>query len=261
MMKNVRVICLIPSMTETLIECGVNIVGRTRYCIHPESIVKTIPILGGTKRVQKEELEKLNPDLVILDREENTKEMAQVIESLQIKMHVMHVTSLESLAKELGNLGLVLKNQSITELSHRGSALLKWRSQKQKDLRKRFLELSAMSDNPWGQNTKLEVPQKLNYVIWKKPWMIIGPETYIQDVLSFAGFQLAHEIKEKYPKIDQLPFEPTLFSSEPYPFDREWDEMQKTFPQSLLVDGEKISWFGIRNLQFLELLIDPIEGS
>ena len=254
MMKNVRVISLIPSITETLIECGVEIVGRTRYCVHPKPAVESIPILGGTKRVQTEDLLRLNPDLVILDREENTKEVAESIQALNLKMHVMHVISLKSLTDEFTKLSQVIENKDLADLARRMEQLVQWRSVNKTDLRENFLRTCAMPSSPWSLKD-FGVPRELNYLIWKKPWMTIGPGTYIQDVLSFGGFFLAHQSQERYPKLTTLPDEPTLFSSEPYPFAREWEEIKKAVSRSLLVDGEKISWFGIRSLRFLEALI------
>ena len=64
-----RVICLVPSLTETLIECGVNVVGRTRFCIHPKDRVEQIAKVGGTKGVNWERCAQLEPDLVVFDRE------------------------------------------------------------------------------------------------------------------------------------------------------------------------------------------------
>ena len=65
---------LVPSWTETLICAGVDVVGRTRFCIHPEGKVGSIAALGGTKNLKSQELMNLKPDLIILDQEENPKE-------------------------------------------------------------------------------------------------------------------------------------------------------------------------------------------
>ena len=72
-----RVVSLVPSLTETLLECGVEVVGRTRFCIHPADKVADIPAVGGTKEVNWQRCLALEPDLVVMDKEENTLEMAQ----------------------------------------------------------------------------------------------------------------------------------------------------------------------------------------
>ncbi|WP_428610259.1 helical backbone metal receptor, partial [Sedimenticola sp.] len=72
-----RVVSLIPSITESLIDCHVNLVGRSRFCIHPVPQVGHIPVVGGTKQVDWQAMACLAPDLVVLDREENTREMAE----------------------------------------------------------------------------------------------------------------------------------------------------------------------------------------
>lgn len=261
MMKIVRVICLIPSITETLLECGVQVVGRTRYCIHPQQKVQGIPIVGGTKRVQAAELAALNPDLIVMDKEENTKEMAEALTAHNLNLHVMHVQSLQDLERELQRLEEVLQmqNRELGQLVQRLQRVL----QKKKhvgDLRNLFLRKAAFdpaisSSEGFLENTK-GLPRKLNYIIWKNPWMMIGPQTYIQDVLSFVGFELAYQGTEKYPQITEIPFDqPTLYSSEPYPFFREWKAISQDHRQSLLVDGERVSWFGVRSLVFLEELV------
>lgn len=254
-MELVRVICLIPSMTETLIECGVNVVGRTRYCIHPEQKVKAIPVVGGTKKIHTAELMAQKPDLILLDKEENTKEMADLISSLGCQMHVIHINSLSGLAQELLELSVIFKETKLQELAERLENILQRRGRE--DFRRRLLDLSRIQVSESQLQGHLILPQKLNYVIWKKPWMLIGRGTFIHDVLNFAGFELAHDLKDKYPKVADLDAGAVhLFSSEPYPFSREWGYLSKQYPQSLLVDGEKISWFGIRNLRFLQTVVD-----
>ncbi|MFN8944056.1 MAG: helical backbone metal receptor [Pseudobdellovibrionaceae bacterium] len=257
-----RVICLIPSITETLIECGINVVGRTRYCIHPAGIVKSIAIVGGTKRVDAAQFAALKPDLINLEREENTKETAQSLYDLKLNVHVIHVTNLQSLAIELKKIALVFSNSQLDKLSMEVAALAKKSKLHHPDLRKNFLIKACFRTEDIQNFFQLESQvesllssDQMNYVIWKKPWMMIGPGTYIEDVLAFAGFRLGHQSPEKYPKTEVLPSDHLLlFSSEPYPFLSEWEAIKKNYPQSLLVDGEKISWFGIRSLRFLASL-------
>jgi hypothetical protein len=259
MMELVRVICLIPSMTETLIECGINVVGRTRYCIHPKHKVNSIPILGGTKIINAAELMAQKPDLVILDKEENTKETGELLISLGCQIHVMHVRSLPDLAQELLQFADILNEVKFKELHLRIENILRHRGKH--DFRRNFLKVSqyprqGFYDDPLTLILPT-VPKKVNYVIWKKPWMVIGRGTFIDDVLSFAGFELAHDLIEKYPQLtdlDQNVFH--FFSSEPYPFLREWEDLKNQCPHSLLVDGEKISWFGIRSICFLEAVVE-----
>ena len=103
-----------PSLTETLIACGVEVVGRTRFCIHPAEVVSSIPIVGGTKDVDWDLCRRLDPDLVIMDREENTRPMA---ESCPIAWHATHVTSVGTVASDLGSLAGRLQSRRLQELA------------------------------------------------------------------------------------------------------------------------------------------------
>ena len=96
-MSNLRVISMVPSWTETLLYAGIQVVGRTRYCIHPADKVAQIPIVGGTKDIKWDLVQDLQADLVLLDREENPLEMA---ESSPIPFLATHVSSLRELARE-----------------------------------------------------------------------------------------------------------------------------------------------------------------
>src|SRR3954462_7806167 len=100
-----KVISMVPSWTETLIECGVEVIGRTRFCIHPRQVVASIPVVGGTKDVNWQRVQLLNADLLILDREENPKWMA---EQAPLPVLDTHVQSVDQLPRELERLGQYL---------------------------------------------------------------------------------------------------------------------------------------------------------
>jgi ABC-type Fe3+-hydroxamate transport system substrate-binding protein len=98
--------------------------------------------------------------------------------------------------------------------------------------------------------------QRALYLIWKKPWMAAGKDTFISDVMRVAGFQNAVS-DNRYPELskeDLLRLDPevVLLSSEPYPFkEQHVDEVKKMLPsaQVMLVDGEMFSWYGSRILR------------
>lgn len=238
--KKAKILSLVPSWTETLVEAGVHVVGRTRFCIHPQQTVGSIPIVGGTKNIQIDEVLKLQPDLVILDREENKKEMAEALKDHEIEVHVSHVTSLSSAAQFLNELGHKIGNSMLLEYANRYSAIQNhvinpdafWK------------EIFISGDKP--ANTEIE------YVIWKNPFMVIGQGTFISEVLSLGGFHVSHS--EKYPEIDadKLKIHFCLFSSEPFPFSKYIHQLKAEGFNGALIDGEKVSWYGIRNLRFLE---------
>ncbi len=103
-----RVISLVPSWTETLIECGVNVVGRTRFCIHPKNRSKEISVVGGTKDIDWGKVLALKADLLLLDQEEN---LLWMKEQSPIPVHVSHVQGVESMNLEMVRLGELFPEQ------------------------------------------------------------------------------------------------------------------------------------------------------
>lgn len=232
-----KVVSFVPSLTETLIECGVEVVGRTRYCLHPSEKVKDIAVVGGTKDVNWDKVKALSPNILLFDREENLKEMAAASPFPTIDTHV---TSVESLAHELEKLGEALNNSKLKALAietralksaHREIPVIKWLHSPQKEIK------------------------KIVYLIWKNPWMAVSRETYIGSVLEMMGHRL-ETFDTKYPKIELENYDREttllLFSSEPFPFAKQTDEITKLGFPSALVDGELFSWFGLRSIRFLQ---------
>ncbi len=241
-----RVVSLVPSWTETLIEAGVHVVGRTRYCVHPSSSVMHITHLGGTKMIDEKEFFKLNADLVILDQEENTREMATFCGE---RAHVTHITSIADVAPAVSLMAQKLQSQSLQDIANRWQEISKY-SQRCRPIS----EMPGVIDwlTPPDNGSK-----QLIYCIWKKPYMTVSKDTFIGSILMHLGYGgLIPSYNEKYPIVDIDHLDPKettlLFSSEPYPFDRERDQIAQLGFPAALVDGEVFSWFGIRTLRFLE---------
>ncbi|MBC7556303.1 MAG: cobalamin-binding protein, partial [Chryseobacterium sp.] len=78
-----KIISLVPSITKTLFDLGLgnhDLVGRTKFCIHPENFVKNIPIIGGTKNLNIDKIKALKPDLILANKEENVKEQVEELQ-------------------------------------------------------------------------------------------------------------------------------------------------------------------------------------
>jgi hypothetical protein len=242
--KSARIISLVPSWTETLLSANLNVVGRTRFCIHPTELVKNIPALGGTKSFNLEEVLQLKPDFVILDQEENKKEMADELKAAGVSLVVSHVTDIASAKDFLFQLSIWLHSEKLKEYSERYQYVL----DHQKSIKlSRFLELMILKNSD-----HLIDFENIEYVIWKNPFMVMGAPTFVASVLALVGINLSHS--EKYPvKTEtQLKSKYCLLSSEPYPFEKVFEKMLSKGFKASLVDGEKISWYGVRNLIFLE---------
>ena len=244
-----NVICLVPSLTETLIECGVNVVGRTKFCIHPIGKVEAIAKVGGTKNVDWTKCENIKPDLVVFDKEENNKEMA---DSCPYPWVAVHITSVDNIGKELSVLANKLNNMELEKVAKEWNMLSK---------------LEPLSLDSWMNipgcidllNNKRKEYSKIEYVIWKQPWMVVGEATFINSMLHKVGFgDYISNYQESYPEIEleKLDKEDTfiLFSSEPYPFEKDKDWLNENSFNGAIVDGEFYSWFGIRSMNHLKEL-------
>ncbi|MFT4630017.1 MAG: hypothetical protein ACI9WC_003897 [Arenicella sp.] len=246
-----KVICLVPSLTETLIECGVEVVGRTRFCVHPKDKVCGIPKVGGTKGVDWQKVAELNADLVIFDREENLKAMA---DECPLPWHATHITSTKTVAAELGRLALSVNSDQLSQLAGQWQAVDS----------KANLNTVDFSNVP-GQiellaNTKKSY-QRVEYIIWREPWMAVNPNTFVGSMLvklGFGGYLNDHQ--DSYPVLneDQMADPDTfyLFSSEPFPFAKHRDSLLAAGFNGAIVDGEVYSWFGTRSYRALAKYLD-----
>jgi hypothetical protein len=247
---------MVPSWTETLLEAGIDVVGRTRFCIHPAEKARSIPRVGGTKDWNLAKVQSLAADFILLDREENPKSMAEQAPS---PLLVTHVENVRDLPRELSGLGQRLSNSKLLRLSEEWEKVIS---------RPLALDWSSLTDFPglveWGVKPSVAI-QKIVYVIWRDPWMAVAKNTFIGSVLELCGASgMLHEFSkaavngtsEKYPKIDlenlSQPSTLILFSSEPYPFVRKKSELPQFDGPYAFVDGESFSWFGVRSLRFLQ---------
>lgn len=127
---------------------------------------------------------------------------------------------------------------------------------------KKTLELTNLCDRPGVLEVLKTLPhskiEKLMpvYLIWKNPWMCVSQETFIGSMLKQTGWGAVESFEKKYPILDINQCDPEshilLFSSEPFPFQKYKEELQKLPFNSVIINGESMSWFGIRSLEFLE---------
>lgn len=239
-----RVVSLVPSWTETLLAAGVEVVGRTRFCIHPKIQVDGIPRVGGTKDWDWPRILSLKPDLILLDKEENPKFMG---DQSEIPIHVTDIRSTKELPSELKKMGEVMGNEALKQFGE------EWAEVIQRPIPKWSGEVPALID--WGVKPSTTDFEFL-YMIWKNPWMSIGRQTFIASMFRELGVPLK-DLEKPYPEIDLQDFSPAdtvlLFSSEPFPFLKHRQDLVKEGFAHAFVDGEKFSWFGLRSLNFLKL--------
>lgn len=237
-----RIISLVPSQTELLFELGLDqeIIGLTKFCIHPIEKFAERTKVGGTKKLNIQLIKDLDPDLIIGNKEEN--EQLQIEELMEdYPVWMSDIYTLEDAKKTISQIGeLVNREPEAAYLNHLITA--------------GFNDLQTLA----VQN---RINKKVAYLIWKKPYMLAGSNTFIDNILALNG--LSNVIKKKrYPEIElnelaQLKPDLIFLSSEPYPFKEEHlEEIRAIIPEAkvMLVDGEMFSWYGSRLVKAVQYL-------
>lgn len=251
---NARILSLVPSLTELLfdLDLSANIVGRTHYCIHPADRIDAIPSVGGTKKIVMDRVRDLAPTHVLVNVDENPRQMADDLAELGITVVVTHPQHPDD------NLGLY---RLIGGLFGRVAAA--------EELARAYQETRSRMAAPSSLP-----PRRALYLIWKDPWMAISADTYIANMLSLVNWhavtpgadpKLAGDAA-RYPEvlIDETTLSTVdlvLFSSEPYRFaDADIRDFQDMYPahaaKAHLIDGEMTSWYGSRAVHGLGYLKD-----
>lgn len=223
-----RIISLVPSQTELLVDLGLEerIVGVTKFCIHPKHLRKSKAIVGGTKNYRFEVIDSLKPDLIIGNKEENDREgIEKIAEKYPVWMS--DIFSLEDNYQMIEQIG------EITQKEERAKELVQ--------------KIRLSFETP--------IPKKGTcvYLIWNEPIMVAGQHTFINVMLEKAGFENM-VVSSRYPVLERKDLEKLnpdflLLSSEPYPFkEKHLDFYARLMPncQIKLVDGELFSWYGSR---------------
>jgi ABC-type Fe3+-hydroxamate transport system substrate-binding protein len=265
-----RIISLVPSQTELLYDLGLDdeVIGITKFCVHPTEWFKTKTRVGGTKTVNIQKVLSLNPDLIIANKEENIKEQVEELKQT-VPLYVSDISTLEDalqMIKEVGQLvGRAEKAKDLISQIQLQFDKLKTCSSDYSLMNAQQPDFNSIADHP-HQFIKL----KTAYLIWKDPYMAAGGDTFIHDMLSRCGLQNVFETIARYPKIEisqlsAVNCQLLLLSSEPYPFkQKHLDELQLHLPEIkiVLVDGEMFSWYGSRLLLAAEYfckLITPVQ--
>lgn len=246
-----RIISLVPSQTELLYDLGLDgeTIGITKFCVHPQNWFKTKQRVGGTKTVNIEKIHQLKPDILIANKEENVKEQVEEL-ALHYPVWLSDVNNLPDALQMIENIGALTDKQT-----------------EAKTIVTSIKEGFSKLEESKTQNPKL----KTAYLIWRKPYMSVGGDTFISDMLQRCGFENMFSDKKRYPEITipQLQTDNCqllLLSSEPYPFKQKHiDELSNQLPGTkiILADGEFFSWYGSRMLQspaYFKQFITQIQG-
>ncbi|RAJ06839.1 substrate-binding family protein [Chitinophaga skermanii] len=229
-----RIVSVVPSQTELLADLGLDeaVVGITKFCIHPETWFRSKTRIGGTKQFKFDVIKALQPDVIIANKEENTQsDIEQLMATYPVWISDIHdIPSACAMIESVGD---------ITG-THEKALLIS------QAIQARFARITPLSQ-----------PVSVAYFIWRDPWMVAAPGTFIDHILTRLGMENAFAHTSRYPAVtaeDIVAANPSLvfLSSEPYPFkEKHIEELRTLLPHAeiRLVDGEMFSWYGSRLLE------------
>lgn len=240
----VRIVSLVPSLTELLfdLDLGAQLVGRTGFCVHPRDAVRAVPKMGGTKDVDLDRVRAAAPSHVVVNVDENDKEVADALARFVPNVVVTHPLRVED------NLSLYALFGHVFDRERQAEALAgRLRDELAASRRERF------------------EPVRVLYLIWRRPWMTVGADTFIARMLATVGLQAVSPASAaRYPEVDfevfgGERFDAVLASSEPYRFADAHLRELRADPRLagrpvLRVDGEMTSWYGSRAIAGLRYL-------
>lgn len=247
-----RIVSLVPSLTETLCRLGLQsqIVGCTQFCTHPASLRHTAISVGGTKDASFEAIASLRPTHVVVNDEENVAPLIERLKDARLshgwRVVDTYPVTVEDAIAMVGALGAWFGVES---------AAREWTLEAREELVLCRAEAARRGAIRYG------------YFIWREPWMVAGNQTYVSEMLGCAGglnlIETSRRAQDRYPALP--PEDPRLreadvllFSSEPYPFKkRHMDEFLDTSGLTVAVrkiDGQRVSWFGTMTLDGLRYL-------
>lgn len=235
-----RIVSLCPSITESLVAMGLAdaLVGVTRYCIHPKEALAGIPCVGGTKDPDLEAIRAAKPDLVFCNGEENRAEDIDLLKR-EFPVDVTHPRTVAEIPALLRHFGRLTGREEESE------------------------KISLKVEEALGR-VESRLDFRYVYLIWKDPWMTVGPRTYIADLLRRVGGSLSFQEKtfseSDYPTFSESEIiasspDVLILPDEPYRFrERDAAFWRERLPGSrvVLVSGDDFCWHGVRTLRGLE---------
>ena len=229
-----RIVSIVPSQTELLSHFGLDkeVIAITKFCIHPSSWFETKLKVGGTKKLNIPLIRRLSPDLIIGNKEENTRgQIEELCKHYPVWLSDIH--NLDEALQMIVQLGELTGKQQVA-----GSLAVR--------ISDHFKSVYIHANYV-----------RAAYLIWQKPYMVAGGDTFIDSMLQLAGYENVFKDTLRYPTVTMEEIKAKkpaviLLSSEPFPFkEKHVSEFQDLAPESktIVVDGEMFSWYGSRLLQ------------
>lgn len=233
-----RLVSLCPSLTELVFDLGAgdDLVGRTKFCVHPADRVPMVEKVGGTKNPKIERIIELRPDLVLMNEEENRAEDAAALTAAGLRVHTSMPRTAADTAAMVRSIGVALHRAREAEPI---AADIERRADRVRRAAGRY------------------PPVRYACLIWREPIMTVNDDTFIAGLMSLPGGRNVFGSRaERYPVItaaDLHDADPllVLLPNEPFPFDAKHIEelaAASGLPRErfILADGELLSWHGSR---------------
>lgn len=239
-----RIVSLVPSQTELLFDLGLDeeVVGLTKFCIHPIEKFAAKQKVGGTKKLKIDVIRALKPDLIIGNKEENSRADIELLQQ-EFPVWMSDIYNLEDAMQIITDIGdLVERQPEAAYLNHLINA--------------GFRDLQALA-------VEKRIDKTVAYLIWKDPYMFAGKNTFIDDILMKIGLRNV-VVERRYPELILEELQTAnckliFLSSEPYPFkEKHIKEIQLAMPNAkvMLVDGEMFSWYGSRLVKAVQYFFE-----
>ena len=240
-----RIVSIVPSQTELLFDLGLEkeVVGITKFCVHPQEWHRHKTRIGGTKKLHLDKIVALQPDLIIANKEENTRHEIELL-AAQFPVWISDIKTIDDGLRMIEEIGILVGKSD------------------------KALRIKTEIDEGFSGLKKEAKTLRVAYFIWRKPWMSAAADTFIHDMIKRIGWQNVYGGHLRYPEtslqeLRLLNPEIILLSSEPYPFsEKHIGEIQSELPEAkiLLVDGEMFSWYGSRMKLAVEYLQELIKS-
>jgi ABC-type Fe3+-hydroxamate transport system substrate-binding protein len=233
--KPERIVSIVPSQTELLHYLGLEeeVVGITKFCVHPKEWFDHKARVGGTKTLDLEKIHALQPDLIVANKEENNKED---IERLQqsFPVYLSDIYTIEDSLEMIHSIGVLTDRLKIA--------------------------LELINDLNHSFTSFPSIKGRTLYFMWNNPYMVAGRNTFIGNVMERLGLENCFsEQNGRYREISvgeikSLKPDFIFLSTEPFPFKEEQAVAlrENCDARVVIVDGEIFSWYGSRMLQMTD---------
>jgi ABC-type Fe3+-hydroxamate transport system substrate-binding protein len=234
-----RIVSLVPSVTELICDLGASdrLVGVTKFCVEPAAVVAALPRVGGTKTADCAGLAALQPDLVVMNSEENDRTHFEALVAAGLTVFVSYPTSVAGAGQGIVRLATALGSEN-------GGA----------ELSRRIAGVAA------ALRPLIPGRQRVFCPIWRKPWMSFNADTFCHDILASAGGDnVCAGATQRYPVVElpaiaQVDPQVIVLPDEPYPFAPRHRRALEPLAGTAAwrdgrihhVDGKALSWYGAR---------------